>query len=51
MTDDIWWTVKVLDKETNTTTSLSKHGDIPSIKEELELDGWIFISAYPESEQ
>lgn len=49
--EEIWWLVKVLDVETNTTTTISKFGLLEDIRIELAEDGlWQFVSARPEPE-
>ena len=46
----IWWSVKVYDEQTGTSTTLSKWGDLDSIIKELETDGlWQFVSAKEET--
>lgn len=53
MPEKIWWCVKVYDKDTGTTTTLSKCAvDEDDIYEQLQEDGWWeFVSATPENPQ
>lgn len=50
MPEKIWWNVKVYDKESGTTTTLSYHAvDEQEIKEELSVDGyWEFVRCWPQ---
>lgn len=39
-----YYLVKVFDKESNSTTTLSRSGTVDEIKESVEEDGWIFVN-------
>ena len=49
----MWWSVKVYDAESGTTTTLNRFAScIEEIQEDLEEDGyWMFVSAEPEEHQ
>lgn len=48
----MWWSVKVYDKESESTTTLSKFGSLDDIIEELQKDNlWEFVSARLEEEE
>ncbi len=45
--NEVWWSVKVFDPESNTYTYLDKHAEsVEDIEKELKEDGlWVFVSA------
>ena len=40
----MYYLIKVYDEDSQSTTTISGHGDIEVIKKDLEADGWIYVS-------